>query len=369
MIPDDIEIIGQALRNWQREGRIIVLTGGLGPTSDDCTREAIAAYLGVPLQTDDEGYQIICQRMRRFNRIIPRGNQKQAMIPAGARAIFNPKGLALGIWADFSGGSIVALPGVPTELEAMWLNEVEPQLFKINPLPPKQSCIRRMIGIGESSVAEKVSEKIARLSIAETCIGYYPSMIGVDLVYSPNGAENQEFLDWVDHEFADYCYSRDEKSLVEIFADLCRRSQITLATAESCTAGLLGKLITDLPGSSAFYQGGIIAYSNSAKLELLGINSSLIETYGAVSEQTARAMAESVIQRLGCCAGIAITGIAGPEGGTTEKPVGTVWIATKLDNCIETHLLSGGLSRDAIRHRSAYRAIFSLLKQIQQSVN
>jgi nicotinamide-nucleotide amidase len=389
-VGDSAEDIASAVRDALERSDGVVTTGGLGPTSDDMTKPSIAALFGREMVRDELIVQWLRDRWARMRRKgpIPDSNFTQAMIPAGAVTIPNGHGSAPGIWLEDERGRWVAmLPGVPREMRAMVSEQLIPRLSArlsaagagvtgtaesaggSGSLPVIMSRTLRTTGIAESALADTLGD-LGR-SIDGLSPAFLPSVGGVDIRLTSRGAPEPEAAARLDHAMAKlreaigrYVYGEGATDLASVVLDLCRTHGVRLAVAESCTGGLLGARITAVPGSSDVFVGGVQAYGNSAKIVLLGVDPAQIIAHGAVSEEVAIAMARGVRIRLETDVSISITGIAGPAGGTPDKPVGTVWIA--LDGPKPDTLgvrLFG--DRAEIRERAAQAALDLLRRQLE----
>ena len=333
---DDIGIIVETLREALNRTGTVITTGGLGPTADDMTIEAVARLFDRELVRDDAIAHWLEQRWTSFRRsgAMPQSNYKQAMIPRGAEIGANPVGSAPGVLVtDERGRWVATLPGVPREARAMFTESLRPRLAALaGDATVVRSVTLRTVGIGESSIADELGELgkgVNGLSLA-----FLPGIAGVDLRLTARGlssadadaalAEGSRILR---EKLGNVIYGATGSSLASVVIDLCRAEAMRIAVAESCTGGMLGSHITDVPGASDVFHGGLIAYDNRVKRQLLGVLDSDLAEPGAVSEPVALQMAKGIRVRLGTEIGVSITGIAGPGGGTEEKPVGTVWIA------------------------------------------
>lgn len=302
----------------------VFMTGGLGPTEDDLTAEAVAQLAQVDLEFDLPSWQHIERRFAEFGIPLTDNNRKQALFPAGARILENPNGTAPGFVAtlDLAGvrKHVAALPGPPREMQPMLRGLLAglPQAKK-----PSHSFIR-FLGIGESSLADVMRPWAEQHGLE---LGYRAIFPELELkLYDASAAQIDALRRFVLERFADVLVDFSGASVPELCAQFLTETGQTLAVAESCTGGLVGKIITDLPGASTYFLGGVVSYANSAKHELLGVDAGSLAEHGAVSEAVVRQMASGVRERFGADLGLAITGIAGPGGGSDEKPVGTVWI-------------------------------------------
>lgn len=351
---------------------IVIISGGLGPTDDDLTRAAVAAVTNRPLVLDEKALSTIEAyfRHRYGEGQMPSNNRKQAYLPQGAHIMPNTRGTAPGFILEHNGRAIAALPGVPVEMEAMFEGSLLPYLQEKY---DREVIVTRNLsftGIGESALEELVKDIIA--SQSNPTIAPYASQGAVRIRLTARASfedEAEALIEPVAREIAsrtaEYLYSTSGQSLEEVIGECLRSQGRTLAVAESCTGGMVGHRITNIPGSSEYFLRGYIVYSNEAKISDLGVNEDTIKQYGAVSPQTAREMAEGVRRKAGTDFGVAITGIAGPGGGTPEKPVGLVYIslASPGDTIVERHQFTG--SREQIKQRSAQAALTLLWKGLR----
>jgi nicotinamide-nucleotide amidase len=359
-------VVGEAL---ERTGAVIT-TGGLGPTSDDLTKQSIATLFGRGMRLDEEHLAWMDERWRkRFNRPLPQTNRQQAMIPEGATKLENRHGSAPGIWLEDERGRWVAmLPGVPREMRGMLADTLLPKLrSRATSGTVVRSRTLRTTAIAESSLAEHI-EGMAGEPLGVS-LAYLPSVAGVDLrltVRDVPAAEADEMLSRAATRLREivgkWTYGEDDDDLAAIVLDLCRERALTIGVAESCTGGLLGGRLTAIPGSSAVVRGGVIAYHNDIKVERAGVDPSILAKRGAVSEEVVREMAVGARRYTRSDIGLSITGIAGPDGGTTEKPVGTVWIAADVEGDVRTQQLRLWGNREEVRARAAQWTL-ELLRQ------
>ena len=330
-IPDTGEAVQAAVKDSISRSELVIVTGGLGPTSDDVTRARIAELLGVHLEEHNETRQRIVSRFKERNRSIPNAVMVQAQVPQGAAVLPNDYGTAPGLMMQTGKGWLILLPGPPRELHPMYINYVAPILAKeLPPEKPLSTRTLKTLGIGESSVEELISEPLSELIALGLQIGYCARMGEVDVRLAACGTEALSLIkqaeEIVRDQVGQYIYGVDDDLLEEmVVRDLTKRRQ-TLAVAESCTGGLLSHRITNVPGSSAVFLAGHCTYSNEAKQDTLGVSLETLGTKGAVSEKVAREMAEGARLKHGADYALATTGIAGPAGGTEGKPVGTVFI-------------------------------------------
>lgn len=333
---DDVDRITAALAHAYEAADLVLITGGLGPTHDDVTREALAAFFETSLRFDAGVFAAIEARFAARGRRMPESNRRQAMVPDGFEVLPNPQGTAPGLWHVHHDGErermVAVLPGVPHEMEHLVTHAVMPRLRRARGLEVIVHRTLLTTGIGESNLQERVGDVSAHLG-PRLRLAYLPSTNGVRLRLTGYGADRAEVnrrLDAFERDLRAridrYIYGTDDDTLEGAVGALLRARGLTVALAESCTGGLVAHRLTNVPGSSGYVVGGVVAYSNAVKVDLLGVDAGVLRRDGAVSEEVARAMARGVRARLGADIGIATTGIAGPGGGTADKPVGLVWI-------------------------------------------
>jgi len=328
-VPDHRETIAKALREARTRSEILFVTGGLGPTNDDVTREAVADVLGRSLRRDPESLERIRQRCLRLGQAFTESRQRQADVVDGAVVLTNPVGAAPGERIELEDGRVwFLLPGPPREFEAILETQVLPWLAVHRPGRPRLRRLWMVCGLGESDVMEVLKQAGFEPGPLELAWCAAPGALEVRLTAEP------EHADWLERAaqvvraaLGPHVYAEERLDLVEVVARQLRSRGATLAVAESCTGGWLAARLTTYPGSSDWFRGGIVAYANEVKIQQLGVPEPLLATHGAVSEAVALAMARGVRERLGATIGVGITGIAGPTGGTPEKPVGLVWWA------------------------------------------
>jgi nicotinamide-nucleotide amidase len=370
-VGDDGRAIAEAVGAALARTGAAITTGGLGPTPDDVTRDGVAAAFGRRLVFRDDLWQSLVQRWAHRGRI-PETNRAQAEAPEGALVFPNPRGTAPAIAVeDERLGLCVLLPGPPSEVEALLQGAVVPYLARRTAAGGRRPFRRllRTTGIAESAIAEQVGTTLADLPLE---LAYLPEVDGVDLRLTAWAAAEAEIGAALEAGTArlrallgPHIYAEGPRDLAECVGALLRERGLSVATAESCTAGLIAKRLTDFPGSSDYFCGGIIAYDDRAKVELLGVEPATLRRHGAVSEATVRQMAEGACRRCGVPAAIAVTGVAGPGGGTVEKPVGTVWLAACLSGAtvaVRRHYLG---ARDMVRARAAQGGLDLLRRTLQ----
>ena len=367
-VADRPELIRAAVTEALDRTGFVITTGGLGPTRDDMTKREVAAVFGKALQLDETVLRALEDRFRRLGRAMPAVNRTQAEVPDGATVLPNPRGTAPGLWVEDGARVVVMLPGVPSEMRGLLAEEVLPRLAALGTGLVVRSRSVRTTGIAESALAERVGaieEEIAPLTLA-----YLPSTDGVDLRVTAWGLRDDEAERRLSQVAAvlreragEHAYGADGTDLAAVVLDQLRARKGRLVVAESCTGGLLGARITAVPGASSVFIGGVVAYDDVVKSGTLDVSPELLEQYGAVSEQVVSAMAEGVQRQFAVDAALAITGIAGPTGGTADKPVGTVWLAARWG--AQTRALKRIFpgDRGEIRARSAQAAL-DLLRRV-----
>jgi nicotinamide-nucleotide amidase len=310
---------------------IVVACGGLGPTDDDRTRQTVAELLGRRLLENEDVLRKLQERFRRFGRTMPEINMRQALVIEGAEVLPNPRGTAPGQWVEARGHILVLLPGVPQEMRALMEAEVAPRLAKLGSRRRLYTRDLRIVGLFESEVEQRVSPLYAQYSDTETTI--LATANGIQLhprIWSDDPAYAASRLDELVGQMAlvlgKNLVSTCGETIEEVVARILTESRATIAVAESCTGGLLAERLTSISGSSAYFLGGVVCYSNQLKTQLVGVPAELIEAKGAVSAEVALALADGIRKQTGATIGVGITGIAGPTGGTPEKPVGLVHI-------------------------------------------
>lgn len=321
---------------------LLVVTGGLGPTEDDRTKEAVAHLLGRGLRRDEAILERLRERWRRRGREMPDVNAKQADVVEGAVVLQNRYGTAPGYLLEDGDRLVVLLPGVPREMKGLWADQVRPWLARDGAPEGVHRRVLKVVGLGESAVEELVRPVYERHRGRDvTILAAAPGEVQLHFSARGAAAEAAAALDAIEADFraavGEALFGRDEETLEGVVGALLRGAGKTLALAESCTGGLVSARVTDVAGSSAWYLGGIVAYADAAKVELLGVSRETLAAQGAVSEETAREMAAGVRRRLGASAGLSVTGIAGPTGGTPDKPVGTVHVALDADDGARLH--------------------------------
>jgi nicotinamide-nucleotide amidase len=374
-VADDGEAITAAVREALTRTGFVITTGGLGPTRDDISKHAIAALFGMPLELDQAYLERLRQRFEQLGRgPMPESNRTQAEVPRGAVVLTNQWGTAPGLWLEGKPGVAVLLPGVPREARGLIEHEVVPRIrervARAHGAPVVTlSRTLRTTGIGESALADRIGALEER--IAPVTLAYLPGPDGVDLRLTAWGvppAEAAHLLaraaETLMPPLGAHHYGDDGCDLAALVLERLEQRGLKLAVAESCTGGVLGERITAIPGASRTFVGGVMAYANEVKVSALGVPEALMAQHGAVSEPVVRAMAEGAARRFQAGATLAATGIAGPSGGTPEKPVGTVWLAACLDGRCESIQRRLVGDRGEIRRRAAQAALDLLRRML-----
>ncbi|HYL47200.1 MAG TPA: competence/damage-inducible protein A [Candidatus Limnocylindrales bacterium] len=331
VVGDSPEEIRSSFRHALERAELIVACGGLGPTDDDRTRETVAELLGRRLRQDEAVLRRIQEIFRRFGRAMPEINARQALVPEGATILPNPRGTAPGLWLESNGRIVILLPGVPSELRALFEAEVRPRLEKLGAHERLFTRDLRITGLPESEVETRVRPLYPLYPNIETTILAAPPAIQLHpRIWSDDASTAEKLLEEMVERMAlalgEHLYSTRGEDLEEVVARLLAENRATIAVAESCTGGLLAGRLTNVPGSSNYFLGGVVCYSNELKTSMVDVPAELIEAKGAVSTEVALAMADGIRRRTGATLGVSVTGIAGPGGGTPEKPVGLVHI-------------------------------------------
>lgn len=362
IVGDNRELLAEAFRDALERVRLILASGGLGPTEDDLTRETVAELLDRRLILNENILHYIEGRFRQLGREMPAVNVRQAMVPEGAEVMENPRGSAPGLWLEDRGRSIALLPGPPRELRPMYLEQVLPRLAK------RPSGVRmfhrelRVAGLGESALEQRINSIYTRHADVNTTILAAPGEIQIHLrMWTDNADQAKKTLDEIVQGFelalTDRIYSQDGSSMEEVIARLLTMNQATISAAESCTGGLLAERLTSIAGSSSYFLGGVVCYSNDLKTAWVQVPTELIQTKGAVSSEVARALADGIRRSAGSTLGVGITGIAGPGGGSEEKPVGTVHIALSHAGGVKERSVRFPGDREAVRWHASQLAL------------
>lgn len=327
-VGDDRETLGEALHSAVQRVGVVLVTGGLGPTHDDITRDVVAEYFGLPLELDERVLSRIRDRFAHQGLVMPAVNRNQALVPQGAAVLDNDWGTAPGLCLESAGCRIFLLPGVPREMRGIFEARVAPLLKGAGPLPVIRRRALRTTGISESALFERLSD-LGR----QDCLAYLPQGTGVDVCITVKDADAEtveatldEIAGGIRARVDAFIYGEDDEKLEEVVGRRLRALGWKIAVAESCTGGLVASRLTDIPGSSDYFDRGVVTYSNRSKIEVLGVPEETLARNGAVSAETASAMAVGIREASGVDLGLAVTGIAGPSGGSAEKPVGLVFV-------------------------------------------
>ena len=349
---------------------VVLTTGGLGPTRDDVSKKAIAELYGWPLRFHDDIWQRLVERFRRMGREPAPANRGQAEVPEGATVLNNRWGTAPGLWFEGGPGLVIMLPGVPSEMRKLLEHEVAPRLAERSGGAVVISKELRTTSIPESTLATRIADledELAPLSLA-----YLPGVRGVDLRLTAWNLPAEDARALLERSagrlrsvIGDVVYGEDGVDLAAVLVNRLRERNITLSFGESCTGGLLGARVTAIPGSSAVFQGAAVCYSNEAKTAMLGVPADLITSVGAVSPQVALALAQGARERFGTSAAIGVTGIAGPDGGSEDKPVGTVCFAWLLGHQEQEARYVFPGNREEVRERAAQFGLHRLLRMAE----
>jgi len=369
-ISDNRDEIISALNEALSRAEVVLITGGLGPTSDDLTKDTLAGYFGGKLVMDAGVLENITERLRRRNLNMNENNRQQAMVPDNCKVLQNLTGTAPGMLFEKSGKIVVSMPGVPHEMKHIMKEHVLPLLAER--LPGGVIVHKNIMtyGVAEAILAERLTTFEDQLP-GEVRLAYLPAYGVIKLRLTAAGSDEKKIRKSVSEQveklykiIPDVIYGEDEVMIEEVVGKLLNDNKLTVSTAESCTGGKIASLITSVPGSSGWFRGSVVAYDNSIKTGILGVNKETLKLYGAVSAETAGEMARGARRLMGTDYSVAVTGIAGPTGGTAEKPVGTVWIAIDSERGVVTEKQIFADNRQINISRSSYGALNLLRKQI-----
>jgi nicotinamide-nucleotide amidase len=369
IVGDDDSRLEESIRDALKRSNVVILTGGLGPTEDDVTRKIAARALGRRLMLDDRVLEDIRAKFQHWGRKMPEINARQAMVVEGAEVLDNPNGTAPGMYVEHDSRVVVLLPGPPREMRPMFQNLVEPKLAAKAGGVRVARRVLRVAGMGESAVDERIAPVYTQYKNPQTTILFNRSEIEIHLTaQGKSEAEAELLLDGlagqIEEKLGDAVFAFRGETMEEVVGLRLAVSGFTLAVAESCTGGLVAQRLTEVPGSSSYFMEGVVTYSNEAKTRLLGVPSELIAERGAVSAEVAEAMAEGVKRRANTDFGLAVTGIAGPGGGSEEKPVGLVYIALSDDAHTEHRRIMLPGDRHLIRWRASQAALDLLRRRL-----
>lgn len=362
VVGDDRALLLEAFRDAVNRVPLTIASGGLGPTEDDLTRETVAELLGRKLARNDAILRAIEARFRSFGRPMPDSNVRQAMVPEGGEPLDNPRGTAPGLWIEDRDRMIVLLPGPPRELRPMFREQVLPRLQRrISPLRMFHHELR-VTGLGESHVDSLAGPVYTRFPEVQTTVLASPGEVQIHLRMWTVDAKHAAatFADierGLDLALSDRIFSRDGSPLEVVVANDLLKQNATIAAAESCTGGLFAERLTTIAGSSAYFLGGVVCYSNEMKTAWADVPQEMIATKGAVSTEVAIALAEGIRRRVGSTLGVGITGVAGPGGGSEEKPIGTVHIALANATGVRERALRLPGDREMVRLQASQAAL------------
>jgi competence/damage-inducible protein CinA-like protein len=369
IVGDDDARLEEAIKDAARRSKVVITTGGLGPTEDDVTRKVAARALGRRLSLDENILEELRQRFLSYGHVMPERNARQAMVIEDAEVLPNPNGSAPGMFIEHEGVAIVLLPGPPREMKPMFENHVQPKLAG---RAGSIRVVRRMLrvaGLGESAVDEKIAPIYTQYENPQTTILFNQSEIEIHLTARGRTEDDANSLldrlsGQLEERLGNAVFSFAGEKMEEVVGLKLTLGGYTLAVAESCTGGLIAQRLTDVPGSSKYFIEGAVTYSNEAKTRTLGVKPALILKYGAVSAEVAVAMAEGIRKRTKTDFGLAVTGIAGPGGGSEEKPVGLVYLALADDVQIKHRKLQIPGDRQLIRWRASQAALDLLRRRL-----
>jgi nicotinamide-nucleotide amidase len=371
-VSDDETHILEALRLAEGRAQIVLITGGLGPTKDDITKLTMAKYFNMDFRRDEETLEHVTKIFEKLKRPMIEGNIRQADVPDGCIVIQNKNGTAPCMWFNHNKKIFISMPGVPHEMMYLMDEEILPRLKDAFELPAIVHKTILTSGIGESFLAQQITSVEDALP-EHIKLAYLPRLGQVRLRLSGTGSDEQVLKSEVEFyaqkiiaEVKSFVVVEDDIPLEKAVLDIMQASNLTLSTAESCTGGYLAHLITQHPGCSAVYAGGAVAYSYELKESILGVQESTLSSYGAVSEQTVVEMAAGAVKQFNTDYAIAVSGIAGPDGGTPDKPVGTVWIAVANRQNVQAKMFNFGNKRVQNIERSAIAALTMILGRLKQ---
>ncbi len=369
IVGDDDARLEELIKDAVKRSRVVITTGGLGPTEDDITRKVVARALGRRLALDEGLLAEIRTRFQTFGMTMPERNSRQAMVIDGSEVLPNPNGTAPGLYLEQGECAVALLPGPPREMQPMFENHVQARLERLAGDLRFARRILRVAGMGESAVDEKIAPIYMQYENPQTTILFNSSEIEIHLrAHGRTEAEAEDLLDnlslKLEKVLGNAVFSFRGETMEEVIGRRLTITGFTLSVAESCTGGLIAERLTNVPGSSTYFIEGVVTYSNESKTRLLGVDKKLIREHGAVSKEVARDMARGVRHRAKTDFGLAVTGIAGPGGGTEEKPVGLVYVALADDAHTEHKRLMLPGDRELIRWRASQAALDMLRSRL-----
>jgi nicotinamide-nucleotide amidase len=369
-ILDNKEAILNALKDAELRSDIIIITGGLGPTKDDITKSTMCEYFNTSLVQNDKVLEWV-QSIFRFRKMpMLDVNNMQALVPKNCNVLWNKNGTAPGMWFDINDKIFISMPGVPFEMKTIFEEEAIPKIKSKFKLPSIFHRTIQTVSIGESFLAKKI-EDIEESLPSHIKLAYLPSVGAVRLRFSAYGDDKislkkqvDVFVKQVYERISDYIYGEGDDSLTQTLGNLLKERKQTVSTAESCTGGFIAHQLTSVGGSSTYFMGSVVSYANYIKTQELGVGEDLLKKYGAVSEECVKQMANAVRIKMNTTYGIACSGIAGPDGGSDAKPVGTVWIAIASENETIAQVYNFGDNRERTIQRTGLMAMDMLRKKI-----
>ncbi len=369
IVGDDDARLEELIKDAVKRSRVVITTGGLGPTEDDITRKVVARALGRRLALDEGLLAEIRTRFQTFGMTMPERNSRQAMVIDGSEVLPNPNGTAPGLYLEQGECAVALLPGPPREMQPMFENHVQARLERLAGDLRFARRILRVAGMGESAVDEKIAPIYMQYENPQTTILFNSSEIEIHLrAHGRTEAEAEDLLDnlslKLEKVLGNAVFSFRGETMEEVIGRRLTITGFTLSVAESCTGGLIAERLTNVPGSSTYFIEGVVTYSNESKTRLLGVDKKLIREHGAVSKEVARDMARGVRHRAKTDFGLAVAGIAGPGGGTEEKPVGLVYVALADDAHTEHKRLMLPGDRELIRWRASQAALDMLRSRL-----
>jgi nicotinamide-nucleotide amidase len=374
-VSDDREHILKALAEAHKRADIILITGGLGPTKDDITKKTIAAYFGVGLVENAAALDNVTRIFAKYNRPLLEVNRLQAQVPENCEVILNKNGTAPGMWFNHEGKIYVSMPGVPFEMMYMMEEEVIPKLRSTLKLPVIIHKTILTAGEGESFLADRIADIEDSLP-PYIKLAYLPKLGQVRLRLSGEGDDEtllkqkvNEYAEQITKRVGSFVVAQEDIPLEKVILNLMAEKGLKLSVAESCTGGYISHLFTQHAGSSEVFLGGAVTYSNEMKEQLLGVKKETMEKYGAVSGEVVTEMVEGALRNFGSDYAIAVTGIAGPGGGSDEKPVGTVWIAAATKGKTQIKKFTFGNKRIQNIERSSISAFFMLITLLKETID
>ncbi len=365
-VGDNKESIKSAIEHGVRSSQLTLVTGGLGPTPDDLTREAAAEFAGTALEIDPETLAHVKRHFESLGRTVPNGSERVARVPSSFDILSNSKGTAPGLWyQECSGNIVILLPGVPYEMKAIFSDHVIPRINQMEGRALIAQHTLKIAGIGETVLHGQI-EEISHLLDPELKIAYLPGVYGVRIRLTILGSDAEKRLksseQQIRQKLGSAAFGCDNDMMESVLGELLLRHGLTIAVAESCTGGLLLHQLTNVPGASSYVLGGVVSYCNFSKQHQLGVSANILQDFGAVSKLVAMQMAEGVRVRLNSDLGLSVTGVAGPTGGTEEKPVGLVWIGYADEKNAWAVRHQFGRDRDRNKQKSALAAM-NLVRQ------